>query len=66
MANLDETLELDQENHDPFLDILGIFSSGEFNDVAQDKYRHIADAIHAEFSDFPTRISNDDARCDSR
>ena len=55
MANVDEILESDQNDRAPLLGILGIFSSGELNDVAQDKYRHIADAIYAEFSDFPTR-----------
>ena len=37
------------ENRDPLLNVLGIFASGEpNNDVAQDKYRYLAEAYLSE------------------
>ena len=44
----------DSDGVDPLLSIIGIFSSGELNDVAQDKYRYLAEAYLAEFSDSDT------------
>lgn len=37
------------DNRDPILSILGIFSSGESNDVAEDKYRYLAEAYLREW-----------------
>lgn len=41
--------DADRDDDDPLLSILGIFASGEpNNDVAQDKYRYLAEAYLSE------------------
>ena len=48
-ADDDDGRDESTEDRDPLLSILGIFASGEpNNDVAQDKYRYLADAYLSE------------------
>lgn len=47
--SVDEGIDDVREGDDPLLSILGIFASGEpNNDVAQDKYRYLAEAYLSE------------------
>lgn len=54
------------EDQDPLLNIFGSFASGGPDDVAQDKYKYLAEAYVANWSDQPARLSADDTRSDIR